>query len=182
MYSAKELSEKVNDLSRNSADNLLEIGLTFLDAKKHLSKDEHQQFLSETHYVENSSAVRKWECIGQAYVRLKSISQLLPPVFTTLYQLSQLNADQLDVLIKNKVLNPSVSSKEINAELHPHTKSSKIAKLTISFNAYATAEIVHQVNDFLTAYASYLEIKMNDKTQDLIEIATSQSCNLKKIA
>lgn len=182
MYSVQDLSKKVNALSRNSAENLLEIGLVFLDAKKHLNTNEHKQFLAETHYTENSSTVRKWERIGDAYLRLKSISPLLPPVFTTIYKLSQLSADELDVLIKNKVLNASVTTKEINAELHPQLQRAVIPKLVISFNQSATAEVVSEVNDFLNKYASYLELKINDEAQELIEHATFQSCEQRKVA
>lgn len=182
MYSVKDLSTKVNALSRNSAENLLEIGLVFLEAKKHLNDTEHKQFLAETHYAENSSTVRKWERIGSAYLRLKSVSQLLPPVFTTVYKLSQLSADELDVLIKNKVLNSSVTTKEINAELNPQFQKTVLPKLVIFFNQSATAEVVSEVNDFLTNYASYLELKINDEAQELIEHATFHSCEQRKVA
>ena len=168
MYSVGDLSSQVNELSRNSTENLLEIGSIFLDAKTHLSKSEYEQFLKETHYVENSSTVRKWERIGGAYLRLKTISNYLPPVFTTLYTLSQLTPDELDVLIKNNILKPSVTSKEINDELNKKTKSIILPKFTVYFNELATEDIVNEVNSFLSNYSTFLVINANDVAQEIL--------------
>lgn len=182
MYSVRDLSSRVNALSKNSAENLLEIGSIFLDAKEHLSEKEHSDFLQETHYVENSSTVRKWQRIGQAYLRLKNISHLLPPVFTTLYKLSSLSADELSVLIENNILSPSVTTKEINAELNPQSQKTTFPKLIVCFNEYATEDVVNEINDLLRSYASYLEVKTNDGAQEMIEIATNQSCEQLQVA
>lgn len=170
MRSAKEYSSKINAMTKNTAENLLEIGSIFLDAKNQLSEVEHNEFLQETHYVENSSTVRKWERIGQAYLRLKSISHLLPPVFTTIYKLSSLTSDELNVLIENSILNPSVTTKEIDVELNPQSQSMTLPKLTICFNEYATEDVVNDINDFLTSYASYLAVQENDEAQKIINL------------
>ena len=182
MSNVKELSSRVNALSKHSAENLLEIGLVFLDAKRLLNGTEHNQFLKETQYLENTSTVRKWERIGQAHLRLKSVSHLLPPVFTTIYKLSQLDASELDVLIKNKILCPSVTTKEIDAELNPHTKSASEPIFNICFNEYATDEIVKEIHDLLMSYSSYCEVKTNDDAQEMIDNATNPSCVQLKVA
>ncbi len=182
MNQINEFVSKVNSLSQNSAENLLEIGLAFLDAKQQLSEKEHQQFLKETHYTEDSSTVRKWERIGQAHLRLKSISPLLPPVFTTLYRLSQLDPGELDSLVKNKIISPSATTKQIDAELHPQSKSTNEAKITISFNAYANDETVQEIHNYLLSYSSYLDVKTNDEAQEMINRATNQSCVELKVA
>ena len=168
MYSVRDLSSRVNALSAKTAENLLEIGSAFIDAKTHLQPTEHTEFLKETNYVTDSSTVRKWEVIGKSYLKLKAVVHLLPPVFTTIYKLSSLTADELDVLIKNNILHPAVTTKEINAELNPQSQSKTLPKFTVLFNQFATEEVVNEVNSFLTNYSSYLAVNANDQAQELL--------------
>ena len=168
MSSTKEYSSKINEMTKDTAEALLEIGLVFVDAKKNLNETEYEAFLQDTNYEKATSTVRKWERIGQAYLRLKTVSHSLPPVFTTLYKLSGLSVDELDVLIKNKILSPTVTTKEIDAELNPQSQSKSLPKLIICFNEDATEDFVNAVNDFLTSYASYLAVQANDEAQDLL--------------
>jgi hypothetical protein len=182
MSNVKELSSRVNTLSKHSTENLLEIGLVFLDAKRLLNESEHNEFLKETQYLENTSTVRKWERIGQAHLRLKSVSHLLPPVFTTIYKLSQLETSELNVLIENKILRPSVTTKEIDAELNPHIRTTSKPIFNIFFNEYATDEIVKEVHDLLMSYSSYCEVETNDIAQEMIDNATNPSCVHLKVA
>ena len=108
-YSVQEMSSRVNQLSKNSVDNLLEIGKIFFESKENMTKSDYKEFLKETHYKEGSSSIRKWEKIGESYLRLNEICNLLPPVFTTLYFLSSLNQDEFDLIVKSNVLNPSIT-------------------------------------------------------------------------
>jgi hypothetical protein len=107
---------------------------------------------------------------------------MLPPVFTTLYRLSQLDPGELDSLVKNKIISPSVTTKQIDAELHPQSKSIDEAKIAILFNTYANDEIVQEIHNFLLSYSSYLDVKTNDEAQEMIDRATSQSCVELKVA
>ena len=92
----KEFSTKVNSLTLNTVENILEIGRLMLECKDSLEPDEYKLFLKETSYKEETPTVRKWNRIGDSYVRLKSISQYLPPVVSTLYKLSTLDSNKLN--------------------------------------------------------------------------------------
>jgi len=169
MSSVKDFSSLVNTLRKDTANNLLEIGCAFSDAKKKLTETEYKEFLKDTNYVENSSTVRKWQVIGNAYFRLKNICEYLPPVFTTIYKLSRLRAEQLDVLIKNNIIRPEMTTKDISNELNPKSKAVNPPKMTIRFNQNVTEQIVKEINNFLAKYDMCLEIKSNEKAKELIE-------------
>jgi len=81
MDKVTEYSSKVNSLTLSSVENILEISRLMLESKNVLEKDEYLLFLKETSYKEETPTVRKWNRLGNSYVRLKSISQYLPPVF-----------------------------------------------------------------------------------------------------
>jgi hypothetical protein len=64
-YFVKEITE----LGKKSVDGILKYGLTMVDAKNTLAESDYKKFLERTHYTEKSASVRKWICIGNAYVR-----------------------------------------------------------------------------------------------------------------
>jgi hypothetical protein len=176
MFSAKELADKVNNLTQSSAENILEIGLAFYEAEEHLKGDDYRNFLSETQYVDKSSMIRKWKGIGKSYQRLRSVRQYLPPVFTTIYKLSTITADELDSLIKSNVLTPSVSTKEIIEELHPKSKKQRNARIVVEFVAQnCELEVLELCNLIDTEYSSFITITLNDEAIDLINVASSNS-------
>ena len=80
--------KRMNSLSLNTVESILEIGNLMIDAKSELSTEEYQEFLKVTKYDQKSASVRKWEVIGKSYLRLKPIASLLPPIWSTIYKLS----------------------------------------------------------------------------------------------
>ena len=99
MNKINEYSSKINSLTLNTVENILEIGRLMLECKDTLEPDEYKLFLKETSYKEETPTVRKWNRIGDSYVRLRCISQHLPPVVSTLYKLSTLDSNKLTNLI-----------------------------------------------------------------------------------
>jgi hypothetical protein len=109
--------KRMNSLSLNTVESILEIGNLMIDAKSELSTEEYQEFLKVTNYDQKSASVRKWEVIGKSYLRLKPIASLLPPIWSTIYKLSSLKPYQLDLLQQMNILHPSMTAKEIDDEL-----------------------------------------------------------------
>ena len=70
---------EINSLGKKSVQSILKQGLTMVDAKETLCKADYQDFLDKTHYADKSASVRKWICIGNAFMRLNSIADKLPP-------------------------------------------------------------------------------------------------------
>jgi hypothetical protein len=73
-----DYANQLNELFINSAYSILNIANVFVQAQHDLSKTEFNEFLKLTKYIENSSSVRKWLRIGDAYVRLKPFADRLP--------------------------------------------------------------------------------------------------------
>jgi len=126
---------KMNSLSLNTVESILEIGILMIDAKSELSTDEYQEFLKITKYDQKSSSIRKWEVIGKSYLRLKPIAPLLPPIWSTIYKLSSLKPYQLDLLQQMNILHPSMTAKEIDNELKTPSKKSSTLRITIQLDA-----------------------------------------------
>jgi hypothetical protein len=179
MFDSEKLAEKVNSLSQSSVSNILEISLAFFEAKQHLPKDQYCDFLNRTRYKDNSSMIRKYLCVGKSYQRLSSIAQNLPPVFTTIYKLSTVTAEELDKLIASNILHPDVQTREIDAELKPHSKKQIPARFTIEFNDHDCDFELKALYDVIkTNYASFLQIKMNDEAKEMLCAANNQSIKL----
>ncbi len=114
-----DYAQSLKIMFETSAESILLIGNIFVEAKSELSRDEYQKFLSLTKYANQSASVRKWLKIGEAYIRLKPIVDLLPPNWSTIYKIATLRASQLDILISENILHRDITAKEIDAELHP---------------------------------------------------------------
>ena len=183
MFNSDELAEKVNSLSQSCVTDILEIGLAYFEAKEHLEESHYQDFLQKTKYAKNSSMIRKWYGIGKSYQRLSSVSEKLPPVFTTVYKIATITADELQLLISSGVLNPSVSTKEILDELHPKSKKQNLARIVVEFNDANCAFHLKELFDFIESnYSSFAKLKTNDVAKDLLDAANSKSFQLRKAA
>ena len=146
--------KKMNSLSLNTVESILEIGNLMIDAKSELSTGEYKEFLKMTKYDQKSSSIRKWEVIGKSYTRLKPIASLLPPIWSTIYKLSSLKPYQLDLLQQMNILSPSMTAKEIDDELKiPSTKLSPL-RFTIQLDADIDSKSAKRLLNALTKECS----------------------------
>ena len=166
----QEYSSRVNSLTLNTVENILEIGRLMLDGKNQLDPDEYELFLKETHYEEETSTVRKWNRIGESYVRLKSISQHLPPVVSTLYKLSTLDSNKLNKLIESQILTPTVTLKEIEDELNPQSKKIKPISIVLEIDSTINENTLQEIIDSLDNYKKVIEVKMSQEVKNILNI------------
>lgn len=165
----------MNVLSSSSVESILEIGNLMIEAKTELSKDEYQEFLTQTKYSNNSSSVRKWEVIGKAYLRLQPISNKLPPNWSTLYKLASLDVNQFDALEQLDIFNPSLTAKEIDAELNKSNPKKPCIQLIIEIDCDQTLakciqDIVMQIeNEILT---QFMTLKLSTDLKELLNSIT----------
>lgn len=146
--------DKMRSLSTNTVESILEIGNVIVEAKVELSKSEYAEFLKITRYDNKSASIRKWERIGDAYVRLKPIAHILPPNWSTIYKIAKLKADELDLLQKLGILHSTVTAKEIDNELKiPATKTSSL-RITIHLDADTDMKSANQLLNTLTKECS----------------------------
>ena len=166
----QDYSSRVNSLTLNTVENILEIGRLMLECKDTLECDEYELFLKETHYGEETSTVRKWNRIGDSYVRLKSISQHLPPVVSTLYKLSTLDSNKLNKLIESQILTPSVTLKEIEDELNPPTNRIKPISIVLEIDSTIDENTLQEIIDSLDNYKKVIEVKMSQEVKNILNI------------
>jgi hypothetical protein len=169
MKSTDEYADTVIKLTKDSANNIIKIGKVFLEAENKLEESEYQKFLQKTNYVDKSSMIRKWENIGESYERLMSISNLLPATFSTIYKLSTLKPDLLDLLVTSGKINPSISLREINDELNPKMKNQIKPKIIIEFKNRNCEFLLKELNDHIKDnYSSHINLKINEIAEELI--------------
>ncbi len=180
MNSTDKYADTVIKLTKDSANNIIEIGKVFLEAEHILEKSEYQKFLQKTNYVDKSSMIRKWENIGKSYQRLMSISNLLPAAFSTIYKLSTLEPDQLDLLVTSEILNPSISLREINDELNPKMKNQIKPRIIIEFKDKNCEFLIKELNEFIkNNYSLHINLKINEIADELINSANNSLTILK---
>jgi len=151
MKTSIDYATQINELFINSACSILNIATVFSQAKHDLSKAEFDEFLKLTKYAKNSSSIRKWLRIGDAYVRLAPLTDRLPPNWSTIYKLATLNANELDALITSDVLSRDMTAKDIDDELKPKRKV-PVIQIVLEFDASVDAVSFEQ--DYQTVVQS----------------------------
>lgn len=164
--------KKMNSLSLNTVESILEIGNLMIDAKNELPTEEYQEFLKVTKYDQKSSSVRKWEVIGKSYLRLKPIASLLPPIWSTIYKLSSLKPYQLDLLQQLNILHPSMTAKEIDNELKTAVIKSSFMQITIKLDADIDVKSAKQLLNSLIKECSQYSCTLK-KSVELVALLNS---------
>ena len=172
-------------LGKKSVEGILKYGLTMVDAKNTLKDLDYQKFLERTHYAEKSASVRKWICIGNAYLRLNSIADNLPPNWSTLYKLSSLSVEKFDLLEHRKVLSPTVTAREIDEALSTKTRSKlKTIKLILTFSSDVRPDVLQQIHDLIekSLPSSVCTMNLTDEAEELLSTAISNNSFMKLVA
>ena len=174
---------RVSTLSRNSSVSILKLGLLHYECKKNLSLNDYELFLQQTGYKKNTSTVRKYERIGESYLRLKPIVNKLPPCWTTIYHISKLSNDHLDLLEKKNVLSKTVTKLEIDEFLFKKlNKTSKSFVYKFKFCPTITPEELSSFHQYISSYITpnIGEIVINDLTEKVINLGLSMSTQFRK--
>lgn len=105
-----------------TASAIIELAKVIYDASENLSKIEYKEFLKEIRCDDESkkSYLKKMTCIAKDE-RLLSLVDVLPASYTTLYSLSSLKDDQLEMLKSENILSPDMTAKEIAYVKEPKT-------------------------------------------------------------
>jgi hypothetical protein len=168
MNSVSDFASKINELTKNTASNILDIASLMTDAKSELSSDDFNLMLDDTKYSKNSSSIRKWLVIGKSYQRLMPIADKLPPNWSTIYKLSTLEPAELDLLEKDNIICCSITAREIDDALSKSQSKKFIYKVTISIdNTFDVNEFKRLIDEFKT-YQFVTKVSMNDELKNLI--------------
>lgn len=170
MSNIQQYVQQLNNLSSNTAKSIIDAAAVLVEAKRMLSKDDYHEFLSQTKYDKNSSAIRKFEVIGNAKVRLETVSHLLPASWTTIYKIANLPTHDFQILVEQELLHPLVKASEIVAATkNAQPKPQKIL-LSLELDSRTDAETaVKLIDDIKALIPKYLfQIKLSETLKTLI--------------
>jgi hypothetical protein len=119
------LANRFNVLMTKTAESILEMGLIAYEANK-LSKGEHNEF-SRNVRIKSISTMKKLSAIGDKYDQFREYLAVLPPNWTTLYELTQMPTDDFEDACKTNRINPTMTGKEVGLLLG---KTSSLIKKT----------------------------------------------------
>jgi hypothetical protein len=168
MNSVSDFASKINELTKNTASNILQIASLITDAKSELCSDDFNLMLEDTKYSKNTASIRKWIVIGKSYQRLMPIIEKLPPNWSTIYKLSTLDASELDELEKNNIICCSMTAREIDDALCKSQSKKSIYKVTISIDdTFDINEFKRMLDEFNT-YQFVKKVSMTEELKNLI--------------
>lgn len=99
---------------KQSAKNILLLGKTIVEANEALSPDEFATFCQEIGIEKNSATFKKFHKIGSRAFQLEPFLEKLPTAWTTLYKLSTLQPDDLNVITSGEFLSPLTTAKQVD--------------------------------------------------------------------
>lgn len=99
--------------ARKTVEGTLEMSRVVRDARNLKGKKDFGDFCELIGFEKRSSTIKKLQCIGKKYEFLKEIKGDLPSNWTTLYQISRIENEQITDLIQSKVIHPNMTGKEI---------------------------------------------------------------------
>jgi len=163
---------KYRTFARKTAEAVIELSATMIEAKSELSDLDFAVFCKEVGLQKGDSTYKKLMKIGEHATRFRPFVNSLPNSWTTLYKLTGLSSDKFDRLAKTGALKPFMTAKEIDQETgdsksqNPRIKSDVI----ISFENMDTAKKakVHQVLEKISKKYSF---QLKTTTNLLNEIA-----------
>ncbi len=93
---------------------ILELAKVVGDAKRELSKDLFVEFREAIGAnASKDTYIKKLLCIAKASARFTSISDRLPPSYTTLYSLSQMKDDVFKKISTDDVISPEMTARTL---------------------------------------------------------------------
>lgn len=172
------LVDRYRTFARKSAESIIEMAITIVEAEETLNQDEQREFFSQIRVEQGSSYYKKLRVIAKNSPRFTSHLQRLPSAWTTLYKLASLVPDQFEHLVQSDVLSPQVTAEQIDDALGcierarparnaPRPKASK-EKSKSEFNVFfdivsASDECLCELDDTFDALASNFDMRIETR-------------------
>ncbi len=118
--------------ARSTAENIIRLGQTVMDASIKLTGSQLDQFLVHVGIDKNGSTYRKLRIIGEQADRFLNVLDHLPNNWTTVYALAKMDRSDFDRLVEVKALSPMSTMGMIKSSLEP--KKEKANQLTLSIS------------------------------------------------
>jgi hypothetical protein len=118
--------------ARNTAENIIRLGQTVMDASIKLTGSQLDQFLVHVGIDKNGSTYRKLRIIGEQADRFLNVLDHLPNNWTTVYALAKMERSDFDRLVEVKALSPTSTMGMIKSVLA--TKKEEANQLVLSIS------------------------------------------------
>jgi hypothetical protein len=170
--------EQYRSFARQTANAIINLGLTLIEAEDKLNPVDFKLFCDEVSVPKDGSVYKKLRVIGGSAKRLLLCADRLPNTWTTIYKLASVTPDQFERVADS--LNPFITAKEVDMLLGKESKSkddrSDVADFEISLgylDIETKASVFEQIYELKKIY--HFTIKSAKKLEEDI-------VNLKKTA
>ena len=142
----KLLTNQYKAAAKDSCRGTIAMAEALVRADQELKGRDLAAFYEGTGVDPESSKVRKFRCIGEAAARLNPYLDRLPSAWTTLYRLTQLEADEFDKLMDSGAVHPLATWGEL-AEALGHNREDKEDVLRVHLDLSALPD--DRLQDFV---------------------------------
>lgn len=142
----------------------LEMARVTYEARQALDDYQFENFCKEVGYRDSSSTIRKFIAIGKVYPRFIEYADQLPCAWTTIYQITQIPADDFDAYLKHGKRLDQLKGKKL-AELTNKTRDANDITTPLVFDDKEKAHVFAKV---------VATKKMDDKDWRAIEKAMNE--------
>lgn len=111
--------ERYRFYAKASAENIIQLATTLVEAGRELSQTELTAFCKEIGVNQKSSTYRKLTHIGLNATRFDDHLDRLPTAWTTVYNLSKLSEHDFEKVVANDNFSPTMTAKSINEIVGP---------------------------------------------------------------
>ena len=119
--------------AKQTAQSILGLAVTLVEAKKQLSSDDFTTFCNEISLKKDGSTYKKIMKIGNVAPRFDEVVELLPNSWTTIYDLAKLNTIEFTELKNANVLSPTMTAFELKKALNKKPEFIKENKKNFDF-------------------------------------------------
>ena len=133
--SVEHFVRRFNAAWKRSAEAILDVATTLVEAHEELSEKRLDQFYSEIGMDGKGSTSKKLRKIGEVRSRFNDVEDRLPNNWTTIYELARQEPDRFDELVEEGILHPAITLKEIHRSAKPAEEPAEPhCKVTIDIN------------------------------------------------
>jgi hypothetical protein len=109
------LVNRYRGFARKSAEHIIKLGETLLEAKQTLSDQRLKDFCHEVRLEHDGSTFRKLLKIGEEASRFEPFVESMPVGWTTIYKLATLEKDKFDTVAHNDRFGPTMTERQVRA-------------------------------------------------------------------
>jgi hypothetical protein len=110
-----DLVQRYRTFAKQSAENIIKLSETLVEAKHKLSDADLQKFCGEVGLQHDGSTYRKLLKIGTEVSRFEPFLARMPNNWTTVYKLAKLEKDKFDLVANDNRFTPMMTASEVDS-------------------------------------------------------------------